>query len=153
MRDAGVESFAETVLAAKRELAAMPEARARALGPRFWTKRLVFMANRALRNVGMSERWAQVKLHGDGDSLDPMWLLMTPADGRAFEALGIGRRVRPKLRFLSLPFLGVAMALGVLAYRRQTTAAVVLALAGYLLWFAASQVAARVSSGRSWRSP
>jgi hypothetical protein len=152
MERAGVESFTQTIDAARQELDKMPEARARALGPSFWTKRLVLTANRALREVGKSERWTQVKLQGDRETAFPMWLLVTQAEGKALETLGLGRRVRPGLRFASLPFLLGAIALGILAYRRQTTGSIVLAFAAYLAWFAASQVAARLSSGRSWRS-
>ncbi len=151
MQDTGVDSFGETIAAAKQELDRMPEARARALGPRFWTKRLVSLANRALRAAGKGERWTRVRLAGDGEGPDPTWLLATQAGAKELEALGLGRRVRPVLRLVSLPFLLFAVGLGVVAYRHQTIGTVVLALAGYLLWFAATQVAARVSSGRSWR--
>jgi hypothetical protein len=149
MAKAGVASFAAVIASAREELDGMPKARAEALGARFWTKRLVGMANRALRDAGKGERWTEVKLEGNHESLDPLWLLMTPTDGRDLEARGIGRRVRPRLRWVSLPFLLIAVGLGVVAYREQTTGAIALALAGYLVWFVATQVAARISGGRS----
>jgi hypothetical protein len=152
MEEAGIDAFAQTIEAARQELEKMPEARARALGPGFWTKRLVSVANRALREVGKSERWTEVKLYGGRETCFPLWLLVTPSEGKELEVIGLGQRIRPELRFLSLPFLMAAIGLGVLAYLRQTTGTVVVAVVGYVVWFAATQVAARLSSGRSWRS-
>jgi hypothetical protein len=152
MEEAGVESFAETVAAASEELAKMPEARARALGPGFWTKRLVSLANRALRASGKQERWTEVRLYEPWESSGPAWMLFTPPEAKALEQLGIGRRVRPHLRFVSLPFTLVALGLGVLAFRTQTTGSIVLALVGYVTWFVASQVATHLSGRRSSRS-
>src|SRR5579862_5298080 len=147
MEKAGVASFATVIASAREELDGMPKARALALGPRFWTKRLVGMANRALRDAGKSERWTEVKLEENRGSVDPTWLLMTPAEGKELETKGIGRRVRKELRWISLPFLLIAVGLGVVAYREQTTGAIVLAVAGYLAWFAATQVAGHLSGG------
>ncbi len=149
MEKAGVDSFAHTVALAKGELARMPEARALALGPGFWTTRLVSLANRTLRGAGKSERWTEVRLRdGDGFGSDRVWMLVSPAEGKTLEQLGIGRRVRPFLRFASVPFTLLAIALGVVAYRRQTAGTIVLAVAGYVAWFIANQVAARLSGTR-----
>jgi len=152
MEKVGVESFARIVEAATEELASMPEARARALGPGFWTKRLVSLANRALRASGKQERWTEVRLYEPWESSGPAWMLFTPPEAKALEQLGIGRRVRPHLRFVSLPFTLVALGLGVLAFRTQTTGSIVLALVGYVTWFVASQVATHLSGRRSSRS-
>jgi hypothetical protein len=43
------------------------------------------VANRALRVVGKSERWTEVRLHGHRETSFPLWILLTPDEGKALE--------------------------------------------------------------------